>query len=694
MLRPDHIGTSGPGWSGGCGAHHPRLSGRRAAAAAGLGIALLLVLLAGSLASPERADAEVPVIVPPVIVPVKGIGSVGHAVLHPVSTVVEGFIKLLQAIFGGIEARLITAVIKALLTIPNFDTGNVATLEKTCVAISAGMLSAVLTLSIVRYYIAGLGNQGSGGFEALQALSRLAAAVGLIILWPGIFNTVVQVPKLFNAALLDSGGVQHNVALLFDGALIVGIRAFAISTGVGLIFVIIIGLIAAATFIALIWMKVLLSVLLMFLYVSTPFTMALWPIPEVSWLFTAAMRTLLVALMVPCVWAILFALSAAINTDVLTWVPTHSILDTIIVRPLAGITLMILCVTIPRFLVRTAMIGPHGERGGGRLWRTVTIGMLGARVATGAARSVAGAAAEGYPGAQRMIDALPSPVRPPSGRGQGTMAGRMVFGRSGFTPDGKGNSGGGDKPPGGTPKDWGAGGPGGGGGAGPSNPGGPQSPAGQAGGGGAAVTDGSATRRARVDAAGEGMALASQNGPSTPGEVASALAALPEKAQRRIADIRASEPMKLRDAIAHQVGSDAWSGAQRDALWTIGSAQGKEVDEGIATAIGRLNEQPSSAASSLASSPTGDVAQGGSSPAASGGAAAPESSAGVTVQPPGEPRSTAKPASPSVAELPVSAQSQPPESQGSESPPMRVVEQPYLSSPPPADTHVPEPFLD
>jgi hypothetical protein len=628
---------------------------------------------------------------------VHGIGSLGHAVLHPVDTVVEGFVKLLQAIFGGIEARLITAVIKALLAIPNFDNGNVTALEKTCVAISAGMLSAVLTLSIVRYYIAGLGDQGSGGFEALQALSRLAGAVGLIILWPGIFNTVVQVPKLFTAALLGSGSVQHNVALLFDGALVVGSGAFAIDGGVGLIFVIIIGLIAAATFIALIWMKVLLSVLLMFLYVSTPFTMALWPIPEVSWLFTAAMRTLLVALMVPCVWAILFALSAAINTDVLTWVPTHSILDTIIVRPLAGITLMILCVTIPRFLVRTAMIGPHGQPGGGRLWRTVTIGMLGSRVATGAARSVAGAAAEGYPGAQRMIDALPSPVRPPSARGQGSMAGRMIFGRSGFSPQEKGNSSGEDKPPGGTPKDWGAGGPGGSGSPGPSGPGGTPSPAGH--GGGAAATDGSATRRARVDAAGEGMSQAATHEPSTPSEVTSAMAALPEQTQRRIADIRASEPMKLRDALAHQVGSDAWNGVQREALWTIGSARGKEVDEGISTAIGRLSPQPPSGVSASARTPTAQTARGVSgghpSPSATGGSTAPESPATVTVQPPGEQRSTPTPASTAPVETPVNTQPQPPAPpQASEPPPMRVVEQPHLPSTTPADPAAAEPFLD
>ena len=158
----------------------------------------------------------------------------------------------------------------------------------------------------MRYYVAGLTDSGSGGFEALQGVVRVIGAVGFIILWPGLFNEVVKIPQLFDEALLGSGSVQHNVALLFDAALVVGTGAFAIDGGIGLIFVILIGFIAALVFIALLWMKVLLSVLLMFLYVTMPLAAVLWPVPELSWLATSAIKTLFVALIVPCVWAILF----------------------------------------------------------------------------------------------------------------------------------------------------------------------------------------------------------------------------------------------------------------------------------------------------------------------------------------------------------------------------------------------------
>ena len=401
---------------------------------AGAALAGVFVLIAVLLA-PSTAHAGIPVVdkIPVVGKVVEGIGSVGKAVLNPAEAVLGGFLKLLQAIFGGVEAHLITQVITGLLAIPNFNSGHVAALEHTTVAISAGMLSAVLTLSILRYYIAGLTDSGSGGFEALQGLVRVIGAVGFIVLWPGIFNELLQIPSAFNHALLGSTSVQHNVALLFDGALVLGTGAFAIGTGLGLIFVILIGFISAVVFLALLWMKVLLSVMLMFLYVSMPLCVVLWPMPELSWLASSAMKALGVGVIVPSVWAILFALSAAVNADVLTIAPSHSVIQTVLIRPLAGITLMLLCITIPRFLMRTAMIGPHGQPGGGwKVWRTVTFGMFAARGAAGAGQAVAAAAVEGHAGAARMIDKLPSPIRPPGQPSEGSLASRIVFGRSGF----------------------------------------------------------------------------------------------------------------------------------------------------------------------------------------------------------------------------------------------------------------------
>lgn len=561
----------------------------RGVAVTGAFVLVALLALAVSLGEPATAHAEIPVIGPVI----HTAETIGGAILHPADAVLSALLKILQAIFGGIEAKFISGVITALLATPTFETGHVAELEHTTVALAAGMLSAVLTLSIVRYYLAGLTDSGSGGFEALQGLVRVVGAVGFIILWPGIFHEVSQIPGMFNSALLNSGSVQKNVALLFDAALVVGASAFALSTGVGLIFVILIGFIAAIVFIALLWMKVLLSVMMIFLYVTMPLAAVLWPVPEFAWIAGAAMKALMVGLIVPCVWAILFALSAAVNADILTWTGTHSLIDTVIIRPLAGITLMLLCITIPRFLMKTAMIGPHGGSGGWRVWRTLTFGMIASRTATGAAQTVAGAAAAGNAGAQRAIDSLPSGFQPPSGPGDGSLAGRFVFGDSAYREDSKrerakrsqSTTGSGDS----------------------QRPGSAESqPADEtAATGGSSGSDGGSvkdydlpgvarpeTNWAQVDADGYQMFTRSQDERIAPEGVAQAMAALPPETQRAIAAFHQKEPLKLRDMLAHNIDSPSLNAGQRDALMTVGSARGKEVDEGIGQAMRALATQP------------------------------------------------------------------------------------------------------
>jgi len=584
------------------------------------GLAVGATALLVTLLSAGPAQAKIPIVgeIPVVGKIDESILGVGEAVLNPAEAVLKGFVHLLQAIFGGFEAHLITEVIAGLLAIPNFNTGHVAGLEHTTTAIAAGMLTAVLTLSILRYYLAGLTNSASGGFEALQGVVRVVAAVGFIVLWPGVFTECLEIPSAFNHALLGSTSVQHNVALLFDAALALGAGAFALNIGLGLIFVILIGLISAIVFIALLWMKVLLSVMMMFLYVSMPLCIVLWPVPELSWLATSAMKALGVATIVPSVWAILFALSAAVNADVLTIAPSHSIIDTVLIRPLAGITLMLLCITIPRFLMRTALIGPHGQPGGWRVWRTVTFGMFAARAAAGGARSVASAATEGHPTAARMIDALPSPIKPPTEAGGGSLAGRVVFGKSGYVKDDQDD---GERvpPPNLSVPDRKSGEASSAGTAGRvtgtvvagaaagAATGGAGAPEGAA--AGAAATEGAAAGQARwkeADRAGRAMykQAHSQSESSSAKDVRAAMAQLPEQTQQRLAQIIASDPGRLRDSIAHSMQEPGWTGEEREALWTIGAARKKQAQDGMNLALSDLAGSSSSPAQGPGGSPS------------------------------------------------------------------------------------------
>lgn len=594
-------------------------------------------MLVAVLLAPSTAHAGIPVIgkIPVVGKVVEGIGSVGKAVLNPAEAVLGGFLKLLQAIFGGVEAHLITQVITGLLAIPNFNSGHVAALENTTVAISAGMLSAVLTLSILRYYIAGLTDSGSGGFEALQGLVRVIGAVGFIVLWPGIFNELLQIPSAFNHALLGSTSVQHNVALLFDGALVLGTGAFAIGTGLGLIFVILIGFISAVVFLALLWMKVLLSVMLMFLYVSTPLCVVLWPIPEMSWLATSAMKALGVAVIVPSVWAILFALSAAVNADVLTIAPSHSVIQTVLIRPLAGITLMLLCITIPRFLIRTAMIGPRGQPGGGwKVWRTVTFGMFAARGAAGAGQAVAAAAVEGHAGAARMIDKLPSPIRPPGQPSEGNLASRIVFGRSGFNEEARkaGRQGGGtdaasggastadqvpkasEQPQPATEKQA----------AEAQRPCDAESAKEAFGRKEAAFRVPGIERpqfdRSVTDQAWQTMQAGARMAPPTASDVKAAMGQFSRETQRGLSAYQAANPDRMRQFAAQHVGGEGLTSAQREALLTMGSAPRGPLAAGMTEAIAAL-DAPTAANAPSPGSVAGTPAQ----PRSSAPSGAPES---------------------------------------------------------------------
>jgi hypothetical protein len=671
----------GPAYTARLSADAPRRRGRARShrvhlAVAGATVTALTVAM--MLLSAAPAQAKLPIVgeIPVVGEVVEGIGSVGEAVLNPAEAVLKGFLHLLQAIFGGFEAHIITEVIAGLLAIPNFNSGHVAGLEHTTVAIAAGMLSAVLTLSILRYYLAGLTDSGSGGFEALQGVVRVVGAVGFIILWPGIFNEVVAIPSAFNHALLGSSSVQHNVALLFDAALTIGSGAFAVNAGIGLIFVILIGLISAVVFLSLLWMKVLLSVMMMFLYVSMPLAVVLWPIPELSWLASSAMKALAVAVIVPSVWAILFSLSAAVNADVLTFAPSHSIVDTVIIRPLAGITLMLLCITIPRFLMRTALIGPHGQPGGWRVWRTVTFGMFAARAAAGGARSVATAAVEGHPKAARMIDSLPSPIKPPSEPGSGSFAGRMVFGRSGFPEELKGKGSPGSS---GNQKDQDSGGP-------KPDREAKQQEAQTAQARTQAGADGAKAAFSRqeagfsvpgierppfdrqvADQAWQSMQSGARLAPPAAKDVKAAMAEFPAETQRGLAAFHSASPGRMRQFAAQHVGSPSLSGGQRDALLTLGSAPRSELKAGMSQAIKALDA--SEAAAAPPSTPTSGASADPPAPSTSAetpsGATrvsqpSPGTSSGPTPAPstPASSSPTPSPASPPPPSLPTTAPSE------------------------------------
>ena len=119
-----------------------------------------------------------------------------------------------------------------------------------------------------------------------------------------------------------------------------------------------------------------------------------------------------------------------------------------------------------------------------------------------------------------------------------------------------------------------------------------------------------------VNKAGKEMHAQSRIAPPDAGAVAAAMAEFPAETQRGLAEFNATHPAKLREFAAQHLHSESLSDGQRDALMTIGSARGAAVETGMKQATGALDAQE--AQGSPASRPPSVTSQpGGEAPAAS-----------------------------------------------------------------------------
>ena len=76
--------------------------------------------------------------------------------------------------------------------------------------------------------------------------------------------------------------------------------------------------VAVVIFLLLIVTKIVLATLLALLFVAAPLAIALWPLPETSWLARTVLQSLIGVLLWPVVWALCFALFAVIGASAFT----------------------------------------------------------------------------------------------------------------------------------------------------------------------------------------------------------------------------------------------------------------------------------------------------------------------------------------------------------------------------------------
>ena len=228
-----------------------------------------------------------------------------------------------------------------------------------------GLLGAVATISTIRYWAAGFAGGGDSGFAALEGLTRTVGAALFLAIWPWLFDTAVSLTNLFTNSLLGSGAVVHSVSHLLAAGLGAGIALNF--TPIGLFLDIAIAVAASLLFLGLLLVKIVVSISTVLVFVGMPLAVVAWPV--VPWIARAAMRAFAVCLLVPVMWALCFAASAAVSLNAISF-NASSVLNALL-EPLVAIVLLWVMLRLPIHLAKVAMLGA-APLGGGFASRAVS----------------------------------------------------------------------------------------------------------------------------------------------------------------------------------------------------------------------------------------------------------------------------------------------------------------------------------
>lgn len=317
------------------------------AAIAALVVAMLLVFLA----APAPAQAiDIP----------NPFSILGGAVGGGIGKLAVGaFDAIIKHLFSPIAKFITVELIGWLVAVPDFTQGNVAQLETTVCAMGGGLLGAVATISVARYWTAGFAGGGDSGFSALEGLTRTVGAALLLAMWPWTFSTAINLTNLATSGLLGSASVTDDSARLLAAGL--GAAGALNLTGIGVFLNIAIAITASLLFLGLLLLKLVVSISTVLLFVGMPMAIVLWPL--VPWIARVAMRAFAVCLMVPFAWALCFAASAALSVNVLSVKGGGGVMDKLL-EPLVAIVLLWVMLKLPVTLARVAMLGGQALSGG------------------------------------------------------------------------------------------------------------------------------------------------------------------------------------------------------------------------------------------------------------------------------------------------------------------------------------------
>jgi hypothetical protein len=313
--------------------------------------ALLVAILLVFLAAPAPAQAiDIP----------NPFSILGGAVGEGIGKLAVGaFDAIIKHLFSPIAKFITVELIGWLVAVPDFTQGNVAQLETTVCAMGGGLLGAVATISVARYWAAGFAGGGDSGFSALEGLTRTVGAALLLAMWPWAFSTAVNLTNLASSGLLGSASVTDDSARLLAAGL--GAAGALNLTAIGVFLNIAIAITASLLFLGLLLLKLVVSISTVLLFVGMPMAIVVWPLAP--WIARVALRAFAVCLMVPFTWALCFASSAALSVNVLSVKGGSGVMDKLL-EPLVAIVLLWVMLRLPVTLARVAMLGGQALSGG------------------------------------------------------------------------------------------------------------------------------------------------------------------------------------------------------------------------------------------------------------------------------------------------------------------------------------------
>jgi hypothetical protein len=325
-------------------------------------VVVMALLISAASPPPAQAVALGPIDLNPLNWPGEILGGVTGGIAK---VAVGGFDAIIKALFAPVARFITTELIGWLVAVPNLTQGNVAQLEQTVVAMGGGLLGAVATFSTIRYWAAGFAGGGDSGFAALEGLTRTVGAALFLAVWPWLFDTAVSLTNLFTSSLLGSPTVVHSVSHLLAAGLGAGIALNF--TPVGLFLNIAIAVAASLLFLGLLLLKIVVSISTILVFVGMPLAVVVWPV--VPWIARVAVRAFAVCLLVPVLWALCFAASAAVSLNAISF-NAGSVMNALL-EPLVAIVLLWVMLKLPVHLARVAMLGA-APLGGGFASRAVS----------------------------------------------------------------------------------------------------------------------------------------------------------------------------------------------------------------------------------------------------------------------------------------------------------------------------------